>query len=150
MAKTQAPNGQPAVYNASAPTLTDQQGAGLQVDVNGNIKTTVGATAVYSSASVQGIYNLADASTAAQVIAGVASTNIYLTDIIISVGSAMNVTIQDNTGTPVVAIEPLYMPANSVFSKTFSVPIKIATGKDLNVKASTSGNISVTATGYQV
>ena len=35
---TQAINGQPAVYNATAPTLEDQQGAALNVDVNGNLK----------------------------------------------------------------------------------------------------------------
>lgn len=35
---TQAIYGQPAVYNASSITLEDQQGAALNVDVNGNLK----------------------------------------------------------------------------------------------------------------
>jgi hypothetical protein len=137
-------------YNASPITAADKGVVPLQADVNGNLKTTEGAIPVYSSASVQGIYNSADASTAAAVIAGVAATNIYVTDVAVSVGSALSVTLQDNTGTPIVAVEPLYLPANSVWSKTFKTPIKIATGKSLMVKASGAGNISVTATGYQI
>lgn len=102
------------------------------------------------SDAFQAIYNSADASTAASVKAATAAKSIYITDVVVSVGSAMNVTLQDNAGTPVVAVQPLYMPANSVWSKTFSTPIKLATNVALMVKASTSGNISVTVTGYLI
>lgn len=38
MARIQTRHGQPAVYNASAPTLTDGDGSALAVDVNQNLK----------------------------------------------------------------------------------------------------------------
>lgn len=96
----------------------------------------------------QATYNSADASTRAQVKAATASKKIYLTDIVISTDTAMNIIIQDSTASAVILIQKLYVPANSVFSKTFSTPLECSTGKDLEVLASASGNISVTASGY--
>lgn len=39
-AGTQSLFGQPAVYNATTPTLTNGQAAGLEVDIGGNLKVT--------------------------------------------------------------------------------------------------------------
>lgn len=44
MARIQTRHGQPAVYNASAPTLTDGDGVALAVDVNQNLKVTLATT----------------------------------------------------------------------------------------------------------
>lgn len=52
MARIQTRHGQPAVYNASAPTLTDGDGSALAVDVNQNLKV-VGPSGS-SSTTIQG------------------------------------------------------------------------------------------------
>lgn len=90
----------------------------------------------------------ADARSATQVKAATAGSSIYITDLIISTDTAMNIKLQDNTGSPNVLMQPIYVPANSVFSKTFSTPIQVASGKELDVVASASGNVSVTVTGW--
>lgn len=96
------------------------------------------------------VYSSADASTAAQVLAATAAKQNYLTDVVISTDTAMNVKLQDDTGTPVVLVGPIYLPANSVWSKTFSTPIPFGVNKKIMVKASVAGNISVTADGYTI
>lgn len=165
-APSQARYGNPANYNAIPATRTSGDASALEVDVNGNLLVSL-ATALSGlvsgaendtvlvapyqrSDAFLAIYNSSDASTAAQVKAATSAKSIYLTDIVISVDTAMNVKIQDDTGTPVIYIEPLYLPANSVWSKTFTTPIKWASNKPMMVKASVSGNISVTATGYVI
>jgi len=92
----------------------------------------------------------ANATSATAVKAKTAGKSIYVTDIIISVDTAMNVQLQSDAGTPVVHMEQIYLPANSVFSKTFRTPIQLATNVDLDVITSASGNISVTALGYVI
>ncbi|SRR6266568_1318037 len=124
----------------------------LPADFNGIIKTTLAA--IYNAINgsdpdnFQATINSADASSATQVKAGVASKSIYITDLIISTDTALNFKLQDNTGTPVVLGNKLYFPAVSIFSKSFKTPIKVATGKDLNILASGAGNVTVIATGY--
>lgn len=54
MARKQARFGQPAVYNASAPTLTDGDDSALNVDVNGNLLTSVGTFSPGTSATSLG------------------------------------------------------------------------------------------------
>lgn len=102
-----------------------------------------------SSDDFQSTITSADATSATSVKVKTASKKIYVTDIIISVDTAMTVQLQDD-GTPVVLMEQIYLPANSVFSKTFSTPLVVDTNKDLDVIASVSGNISVTVTGYVI
>lgn len=53
MARKQARFGQPAVYNSSAPTLTDGDDSALNVDVSGNLKTVSGGTGA-SANEIQG------------------------------------------------------------------------------------------------
>lgn len=50
--RTQASNGQLGIYRASAPTLSDNDGAGLGVDVNGNL--IIGGSSVASGATDSG------------------------------------------------------------------------------------------------
>ncbi len=44
MARTQTKNGQPAVYNSSAPSLSDGDASALNVDASGNLKTVSGGS----------------------------------------------------------------------------------------------------------
>lgn len=54
MARKQARFGQPAVYNASAPTLTDGDDSALNVDINGNLLTSIGTFSPGTSATSLG------------------------------------------------------------------------------------------------
>lgn len=100
------------------------------------------------SDAFQATITSSDAQAATQVKAKTAAKKIYVTDLIISTDTAMTLQLQDDTGTPVVLVEQMYFPANSIFSKSFTTPIEVATNKDLDIIASASGNISVFVSGY--
>ena len=109
----------------------------------------IGYTAMFRrSDAIQATITSSDATAATQVVAKVAAKNIYVTDIVISTDTALNVQLQDDAAA--VLMEQIYLPAVSVWSKTFSTPLMVATNQDLDVIASVAGNISVTVTGYQV
>jgi len=109
----------------------------------------IGYTAMFRRAdAIQATITSADASSATAVVAKVAAKNIYVTDIVISVDTEMSVQLQDDAAA--VLMEQIYLPATSVWSKTFTTPLLVATNQDLDVLASVAGNISVTVTGYQV
>jgi len=88
MPKIQTEYGQPAVYNATAPTFTDMDGGALNVDVNGNLKTVsalvlpLGATSLNSASG-----NVANASAAATLAATAAKTT-YIIGFEITAGGA--------------------------------------------------------------
>ena len=109
----------------------------------------IASSAQSTSNDIQETITSANATSATQVVAKVAGEQIYITDVIISVDTAMNVQLQDDAGSPVVLMEQIYIPANSVFSKQFRTPLEVATNQDLDVITSVSGNISVTVTGTQ-
>lgn len=90
------------------------------------------------------------AATSAQTVkAAVSSNYLYITDISISVDTAMSVKLQDNTGTPIMAVARKFLPANSVWTKNFKTPIKIAVGKSLDaVCSASSGNVTTDIGGY--
>lgn len=136
------------VYESTPSTVPDGQTAMPAIDQYRNLKIVEAKEAVYTENSFQATITSANATTATQVKAGTALKSIYVTDFVISTDTAMNIQLQDDAGTPVVLMEQIYLPANSVFSKSLKVPLKVATGKDLNVVASASGNISVLVTGY--
>lgn len=134
------------------PTLLDKfySAFGTYNSTETALKVINGVVPVYSDDCFQATITSANATSATQVKAKTASKSIYITDIVISTDTAMNIQLQDDTGTPVVLMEQMYFPASSIWSKTFVVPLKVATNKDLNVIASASGNISVTVTGYVI
>jgi hypothetical protein len=136
------------VYHATAPTVRDGQNEDIQLDANGNVKVNIIDS--LSDNDFQATITSANATSATAVKAKTTAKKIYVTDLIISVDTAMNVQLQDDNGSPVVLMEQVYLPANSVFSKTFSTPLVVATNQDLDVVASASGNISVTVTGYVI
>jgi hypothetical protein len=116
------------------------------VDVNGNLNVVIQADA--TATNFQSTITSANATSATMVKAKTAAKKIYITDVIISVDTAMNVQLQNDAGTPVVLMEQIYLPANSVFSKLFSTPMEVDTNTDLDTITSVAGNISVTVLGY--
>jgi len=118
----------------------------LKVNSNGALDVIGERHADFFTANITS----ADATTAVQVKAKTASKNIYITSFIISVDTEMNVKLQDDAGTPVVSVGPLYITANSGIAKNIDpiAPIKIATNQDLDVLASAAGNITVFVAGY--
>lgn len=163
---TQSRNGQPGNYNATPATRSDGDPSGFEFDNKGNVLVNLAVAlsgllsgaenntilvAPYKRADAfQATFNSADATTRAQVKAGTSSKKIYVTDIEISIGTAMSVKIQDSTASAVILLQSLYMPANSVFSKTFATPLECSTAKDLEVIASVAGNVTVNAQGYVI
>lgn len=122
----------------------------LQNIISGTENDTIGVSPTKRADAFNATITSADASTATQIYAKTAGKKIYVTDLTISVDTAMNVQIQDDTGTPVVLMEQMYFPANSIWSKSFITPLECSTNTDLDVITSTSGNISVTASGYVI
>lgn len=89
----------------------------------------------------------ADASSGANVWDPTGGTKFVLTDIIVSTDTAMNVEIKDGAN----VIIKVYLAANGGFVSNFQTPIEsTAADNVLSINTSTSGNISVTATGYEV
>jgi len=76
-----------------------------------------------------------------------AGKKFVVTDLIISTDTAMTVTIKDGATNIMV----LYLAANGGAVSNFQTPLQSSTAdNNLTVTASTSGNIAVTATGYEV
>jgi len=96
----------------------------------------------------------ADATSATQVkAAGAAGVRHYITSVVLSTDTAMNIQIQDDAGTPVVAIEGIYLAANGgmVYPIPAGSAIMMGTdAQDIDVIASAAGNISVTMTGFSI
>lgn len=89
----------------------------------------------------------ADASSAVTVQSGTANQTMYVVDVIISVDTASNYQLQDEDDTAI--MEQVYLAANGGLAKTFNkIPLEVSTGKDLEIVAGASGNVSVTVTGY--
>jgi hypothetical protein len=71
---------------------------------------------------------------------------LVVTDIIVSVDTAMSVLFEDHTGADLIKV---YMPANSTLQITPRSKMKLAvSGDPLTAKASATGNISVTVWYY--
>jgi len=76
-----------------------------------------------------------------------AGKKFVVTDLIISTDTAMTVTVKDGATNIMV----LYLAANGGAVSNFQTPLQSSTAdNNLSVTASTSGNIAVTATGYEV
>jgi len=87
-----------------------------------------------------------NATVATQVQAATSGKSIYVTDVVISSSSAMNVQLQDSDSTAV--MEQVYLAANTPFTKTFSTPLLVTASKALNVLSSIAAPLSVTVSGF--
>jgi hypothetical protein len=96
--------------------------------------------------SFQSTETTTDATTPLIVKPLVSSKIINLTDITISTDTEMTIEIQDTDGT--VISQQMYFPANSIWSKTWSISLVFPISKGVQVVASVAGNVSVTITGY--
>ena len=68
----------------------------------------------------------------------------HVTDMIVSVDTAMTVTIKDGAAT----ILEVYLAVNGGFIMNFQTPLQGSTNTALNVTTSVNGKMSVTVTGY--
>ena len=87
-----------------------------------------------------------DATSDEVVKAGVASKNIYVTDYVVSTSVDVTLEIKDSPGNETFFI--LFLPANSVWSKSMSVPTVVATGDGISINSTVAGDITVTIAGY--
>lgn len=135
-------------YDTTARELDNGDVGAIALSVDGGV--VPGLHAAGWSATL----NSADASSATQVkAAGGAGKRYYLTSVVISTDTAMNVKIQDDAGTPNVAIQSIYLAANG--GMVYPIPpgsaIQMgADNQDIDVLASAAGNISVTITGFTI
>ena len=98
----------------------------------------------------------ADASGGETIVAAVVGKSHYITSITIACIVDITVTIQDNTGTPIVILGPVpfadLTATSSVGSSPFTIvypnPVKVAAGKLVEVDASGAGAVCVVIQGY--
>lgn len=97
----------------------------------------------------QATISSADAQSATQVKAKTADRKMYITSLLASTDTALNLQFQDDTG-PTVLIENVHLAANGGFVMNYppEAPLVVNTNEDFDVIASAAGNISVTITGY--
>lgn len=96
---------------------------------------------------IQETVTSADATGGLTVKSATAGKTYFVTDLIISTDTEMSVELQDSDNTPI--LQQIYLPATSVFSKTFDSPLAVTLSKGLKAVASAAGNVSVTIVGYQ-
>jgi len=115
-----------------------------------NSSTCIDSIARVDSGRFQATITSADASSATGVKAKTADKKIYILSLLCSTDTELNVQFQDDTGTPVVLIENIYLAANGGFVMNFppEAPLVVDTNKDFDVIASSAGNITVSITGY--
>ena len=91
----------------------------------------------------------ADASSGETIVAAVTGKSHYIRSITIACISAITVTIQDNTGTPVVILGPVpFAATSSPITVTFLEPVVVASSKLIEVDASGAGAVNVVIQGY--
>lgn len=91
----------------------------------------------------------ADASGGETIVAAVANKSHYITSIMIACITAITVTIQDNTGTPIVILGPIpFAATSSPLTIDFLKPVKVASGKLIEVDSSGAGAVNVFIQGY--
>jgi len=108
------------------------------------------AETVVNAAWFQTTFTTADATSAVQVKAKTAAKKMHILSLLVTTDTATNIQFQDDTGTPVVLIEQMYLGDNSGFAMTFhkDAPLVVNTNKDFDVLAGDAANISVHITGY--
>ena len=83
------------------------------------------------------------------IVAAVAGKSHFITHISIYCQVAETMTIQDNTGTPVVIIPAVTFSATSApYQINFINPIKVAAGKTINVLGGGAAQVDVLVQGY--
>jgi hypothetical protein len=93
--------------------------------------------------------NTGNATSAHPIKVKTAGRKMYITTMIISAKTAMDVRIQDDTG-PTVMIDWIYLPATGGFTHNWpdSAPLVVNTNEDLDIITSAAGFVSVYVSGY--
>lgn len=131
--RTQAINGQPAVYNATTPTLVDDQGAALQVDINGNAMETL-ATRIAGEDLVADVQKVEQRNNS-QYISTATTTTIktgtgLLHTITVNGGVAGTIIVYDNTaasGTIIASFDSTAALATYTFDVIFATGLTVIT-----------------------
>lgn len=131
--RTQAINGQPAVYNATTPTLVDDQGAALQVDLNGNAMETL-ATRIAGEDLVADVQKVEQRNNA-QYISTATTTTCktgagLLHTITVNGGTAGTIIVYDNTaasGTIIASFDSTNALATYTFDAIFATGLTVIT-----------------------
>lgn len=139
--RTQAINGQPAVYNATTPTLVDDQGAALQVDINGNAMETL-ATRIAGEDLVNDVQKVEERFSYSN-ITSIANTVVktgagFLHCITVNTTAAGTITIYDNTAASGTKIGTM---AASIGQNTYFYNVQFATG--LTIATAAASDITV-------
>jgi hypothetical protein len=117
----------------------------LRVDANNNLQVNLNRGSVAYTVKLNDIQS-ADASGTVTVWTPATGKKFRITDLIISVGAALSVTLLDGTTT----IGIIYMAANTVWSHSFQAPLESTTANNaFKIDTSGAGNISVTVLGYE-
>jgi hypothetical protein len=109
---------------------------------------TVVTHGVYKSGFSK-IGSSADASGVEIIVAAVAGQSHYITRIDIYCTAAITITIQDDTGTPVIIVPGILFAGTSApYTITFLKPIKVTAGNTIDVLASAGGQVDVLVQGF--
>lgn len=120
--------------------------------VTGEIQNSTGVTFFHDEDDLQAEYEAAGNTTPQQVIDATADAYIDIYQVSISSETEQWVRLEDNTGTPVVVVPKIYLPANGTVTKVYPKGRRVnpaAPGKKLMVDTESTGNISIELT-YRV
>jgi hypothetical protein len=132
----QARFGQPAVYNASAITLTDGDSAALQEDINGNLLTSAGTAAAGEDVinDVQKVEQRYTYTTITTATTTLVKTGVGLVHTISILGGTLGaITVYDNTAASGTTILPTFTPTAAlpcppiILDESFTVGLTVVT-----------------------
>jgi hypothetical protein len=93
--------------------------------------------------------NYAAAQTNQELVAApAAGYSIYITDVILSTDTAMNIKLVEDTGSATDILECMYFAANGGMVSNFKTPLKLTANKNLGITSSDAGNHSVVISYY--
>lgn len=135
-----------AAYDSTKPTVvTDNQAVRVLADSYGRLLSGVEPTA-WSA-----VYDSADASGEGEVVkASAASTVLIVTSVMISTDVEQWIKLQDEDSTALTGKLWFRAGGGTTYPIPLATPIVLGANKDLEVITETSGNVSVTATGYTI
>lgn len=142
----QAINGQPALYNATSPTLTDGDGAGLNVDINGNLKVTLVAPTtvpVSVAALPTGGYSFLNIAAGIATTVVKASAGTLHSIILNSAALATNVTTVYDNATGVGTVIAIPAVTTATVPTTLLFDLAFANGLTIITATANGGNMTI-------
>lgn len=145
MSRKQARFGQPAVYNASAPSLADGEDSALSVDASQRLITSngtllAGEDLTNNRLMVEERFSYQSINTAATTT--IKSSAGFFNSMTIWGGTAGAITVYDNTAGSGTAIVPTFTPGSVSVSVTNILNVSFATGLTIVTAAATVISVS--------